>query len=87
MVIGLNWEGKKDGSKTGLKTIIQTRVEENTKCGSGMDGETRAWMPETSYNLKLLDLAIDCAQKEGEREREKKKLALIFEFKCISQKH
>lgn len=72
MVIGLNWDGKKeDGSKTGLKTIIQTRVEESTKYGSGTDGETRGWMLETSYNLKLLDLAIDCAQKEGKREKRK----------------
>lgn len=87
MVIRLIDGRKEDGRKTGLKTdtIIQTTVEESTNYGSAMDMETKEWMLETSQNLKLSELAIDCIKKKGERE--KKKLALIFEFRCISQNH
>ena len=66
-------------------TIFQTRVEESTNYGSGMDMETRGWMLEMSQNLKFTDLATDCIQKKGERE--KKKLALLLEFRHVSQIH
>lgn len=36
-----------------------------------MTVETRGWMLETLQNLKLKDLAVDCIQKEREREKDK----------------
>lgn len=50
-----------------------------------MDMETRGWMLEMSQNLKFTDLATDCIKKKGERE--KKKMALLFEIRHVSQIH